>query len=321
MDRRKFISAAAAGAMGAPAYVRAQDKVVRIIVPFATGGSGDLIPRLIAPKLSEFLKQPVIVDNRAGAGGKVGAVLVSRAEPDGFTLGVATVSTHGIQPAVSEKPPYDPVAGFAQIGNIAMVPNVVSVNSGIHAKSVAEFVKLANSTEGGLTYASPGVGSLGHMMGELFRQSTKANLRHVPYRGAGPALQDVMGGVVDMLCDNFPASLPQIRSGRLYPLAVAWKGRLSQSPETPTFDEVGIHDLNDPAWFGLVAPPGVAQSRVAQLHEGLVYALRDPNVEARIKELGAVPSGNTPKEFRDQIRAELEKWKKVAKAGNISLEA
>lgn len=256
MKRRHFIQACALS-LAAASRVQAQDRVIRIVVPFAPGGSADLIPRLIAGALAERLGQSVIVENRPGAGGAVGALHVSRAAPDGLTLGVATVSTHAIQPAVSARPGYQPLRDFSPISNLADVPNIVSINPRLPAANLVEFVALARRKDGELMFGSPGVGSLGHMMGELLAQTTGARLRHVPYRGAGPALQDAIAGHVDVLCDNLPASLPHVQGGRLRALAVAWPGRVAQLPDVPTFAEAGIPALNDPAWFGLVGPAGM----------------------------------------------------------------
>lgn len=320
MKRRSFLSACAISLIGVP-VVRAQDRVIRIIVPFAPGGSGDLIPRIIAQAMSENLGDTVIVENKAGAGGVIGTQHVSRSAPDGLTLGVATVSTHAIQPAVMARPSYNPLGDFSHISNLANVPNIISINPNVPAKNIEEFIALAKSRDQDLTYGSPGVGSLGHMMGELLAQSTGAKLRHVPYRGAGPALQDAIAGHVDVLCDNLPASLPHVRGGRLRALGVAWPRRVDQLPNVPTFSEVGIPTLNDPAWFGLVGPAGMQPSAVQRLQAAVAAALKRPEVSSKIVELGAVPFSNSPKEFAAQIEAELTKWRAVAKNANISLEA
>lgn len=306
--------------LGVP-MVKAQDRVIRIIVPFAPGGSGDLIPRIVAQAMSESLGDTVIVENRAGAGGVVGSLYVSRAAPDGLTLGVATVSTHAIQPAVMAKPSYNPLSDFAPISNLASVPNIISINPAVPARDIEAFIKLAKQKDQDLTYGSPGIGSLGHMMGELFVQSTGARLRHVPYRGAGPALQDTIAGHVNALCDNLPASLPHVQGGRLRALAIAWPDRIGQLPDVPTFSEIGISALNDPAWFGLVGPAGLSPGMVQRLQASVAAAMQRPEIAAKIRELGAVPSSNTSGEFAAQIESELNKWRGVAKAANISLEA
>ncbi|MGS1109886.1 Bug family tripartite tricarboxylate transporter substrate binding protein [Achromobacter anxifer] len=321
MKRRCFLKVCAVSMAAAPVVARSQDRIIRIVVPFAPGGSGDLIPRIVAPAMSERLGMTVIVENRAGAGGVIGATYVARAPADGLTLGVATVSTHAIQPAVLAKPPYDPLKDFAPISNLARVPNVISINPGLPAQDMAEFIKLAKQRGGDITYGSPGVGSLGHMMGELFAQATGAAMRHIPYRGAGPALQDAIAGHVDVLCDNLPASLPHIQGKRLRALAVAWPGRVEQLPDVPTFAQVGVQALNDPAWFGLVAPAGTPAEFVQRVSEAAAVALKHPEVAGRIRQLGAVPQGGQPEAYVADIQSELDKWRRVASAGNISLEA
>ena len=305
MKRRSFIKACAVSMAAAPVVRAGQDRVIRIIVPFAPGGSADLIPRLVAQAMAESLGDTVIVENKAGAGGAVGTLYVSRSAPDGLTLGVATVSTHAIQPAVMARPGYHPLRDFSPISNLADVPNIISINPKVPAGDMAAFIALAKRADQDLMFGSPGVGSLGHMMGELFVQATGARLRHVPYRGAGPALQDAIAGHVTVLCDNLPASLPHVQAGRLRGLAVAWPGRVAQLPDVPTFAQAGIAVLNDPAWFGLVGPAGMAPAQVARLQGAVAAALGRPEVAARIAELGA----------------ELEKWIAVAHKAGISLEA
>ena len=234
---------------------------------------------------------------------------------------MATVSTHAIQPAVMARPGYHPLRDFSPISNLADVPNIISINPKVPAGDMAAFIALAKRADQDLMFGSPGVGSLGHMMGELFVQATGARLRHVPYRGAGPALQDAIAGHVTVLCDNLPASLPHVQAGRLRGLAVAWPGRVAQLPDVPTFAQAGIPVLNDPAWFGLVGPAGMAPAQVARLQGAVAAALGRPEVAARIAELGAVPRANAPAEFSRQIGAELEKWLAVAHKAGISLEA
>lgn len=321
MKRRSFIKACAVSMAVAPAVRAGQDRVIRIIVPFAPGGSADLIPRLVAQAMAESLGDTVIVENKAGAGGAVGTLYVSRSAPGGLTLGVATVSTHAIQPAVMARPGYHPLRDFSLISNLADVPNIISINPKVPAGDMAAFIALAKRADQDLMFGSPGVGSLGHMMGELFVQATGARLRHVPYRGAGPALQDAIAGHVTVLCDNLPASLPHVQAGRLRGLAVAWPARVAQLPDVPTFAQAGIPVLNDPAWFGLVGPAGMAPAQVARLQGAVTAALGRSEVAARIAELGAVPRANAPAEFSRQIGAELEKWLAVARKAGISLEA
>ncbi len=321
MRRRQFVVASTASVAAAAAAVHGQSRPIRMVVPFAPGGSGDVIPRTLAPFIGELLGQPVIVDNVAGAGGVIGAAQVARSAADGFTLGVATVSTHGIQPVVRKHPTYDPLKDFVAISNMARVPNIVSVNPTVPVRNLAEFVQFAKDPRSNLDYGSPGVGSLGHMMGELFKQSTKAFMVHVPYRGAGPALADTVAGHVKMLFDNLSASLSHVRAGRLRGLAVAWPSRVPQLPDIPTFAEAGVPALNDPAWFGLVAPAGTPTTVVTRIQRAIARAMAQPAVRARIEELGAVPVGGSSEEFAKEIAAELQKWRQVAKTAGVFLES
>ncbi len=317
--KRRLVLTAAASAVALPRAF-AQSRPIRIVVPFAPGGSGDIIPRTIAPFMSEFLKQTVVVENLSGGGGSIGASHVAKAAPDGLTIGVATVSTHGIHPAVMKRPAYDSLRDFVPISNIARVPNVISVHPSVPAKDIKEVIQFIQNPKSNLDYGSPGVGSLGHMMGELFKQSTKGWMTHIPYRGGGPALADTVAGHVKALCDNLPNSLPHIKSGKLRALAVAWPTRTTQLPDVPTFAEVGLEVLNGPAWFGLVAPKGTPPQLVMQLQQAVAAAVAHPMARARIEELGSVPLGSTSEEFGNDLRNELAKWKEVARVAKISLD-
>ncbi len=320
MKRRNLLLASAAASIVAP-WARSQGQVVRIIVPFAPGGSGDLLPRIVAPAIAEFIGQPVIVENRVGAGGSVGATYVARAVPDGLTLGVASVSTHGIHPAVMKRAPYDAIKDFAPVSNLARLPLVMAVHPSVPAKGMSDLIQLARDPKFHLAYGTPGVGSLGHMMGELFKQAASGSMVHVPYRGAGAALQDALAGQVQVLFDNLPSSLPHIKAGRLRAMAISWPARLPTLPDTATFLEAGLVSLNGSSWFGLVAPAGTPAPIVGRFQEALAAALARPNIRARIEDLGGVPLGNRPDAFAQELRNELLKWQAVAKAGNISLEA
>ena len=293
---------------------------VRVIVPFPPGGTTDIVARLVAERLGPILGQPAVIENRAGAGGAVGAAEIARAAPDGYTLGLATVSTHGVNPAINPKLPYDALRDFTPIGNLASVPNVVSAHPSLGVADVRQLIQKAKAAPGKITYASAGNGSLSHMLGELFKVSTGTDLLHVPYKGVGPALNDTLGGQVNLLFDNLPSSLPYIQSGKLRALAVSSPARLDALPGVPTFAEAGVPQLNDPSWFGLVAPAKLPESVLARVHEAVTKALATPEVRSRMQNVGAAPAGNSPQEFAAQIRREIERHKRVAEESGIRIE-
>jgi tripartite-type tricarboxylate transporter receptor subunit TctC len=293
---------------------------VKIIVPFPPGGTTDIVARLIAERLSPQLGQPTVIENRAGAGGAVGAAEIARAAPDGYTLGLATVSTHGVNPAINPKLAYDALKDFTPISNLASVPNVVSAHPALGVTDVRGLIAKAKASPGKITYASAGNGSLSHMLGELFKVSTGTDLLHVPYKGVGPALNDTLGGQVNLLFDNLPSSLPYIQSGKLRALAVSSPARLDSLPGVPTFAEAGVPQLNDPSWFGLVAPAKLPEAVLARLHEAVTKALAAPEVRERMHNVGAVPAGNSPKQFATQIRREIERHKRVAEESGIRID-
>jgi len=293
---------------------------VRVIVPFPPGGTTDIVARLVAERLGTTLGQPAVIENRAGAGGAVGAAEIARAAPDGYTLGLATVSTHGVNPAINPKLPYDALRDFTPISNLASVPNVVSAHPSLGVADVRQLIQKAKAAPGKITYASAGNGSLSHMLGELFKVSTGIDLLHVPYKGVGPALNDTLGGQVNLLFDNLPSSLPYIQSGKLRALAVSSPARLDALPGVATFAEAGVPQLNDPSWFGLVAPAKLPEAVLARVHEAVTNALAAPEVRERMQNLGASPAGNSPKEFAAQIRREIERHKRVAEESGIRIE-
>jgi tripartite-type tricarboxylate transporter receptor subunit TctC len=293
---------------------------VRVIVPFPPGGTTDIVARLVAERLGPTLGQPAVIENRAGAGGAIGAAEVARAAPDGYTLGLATVSTHGVNPAINPKLAYDALRDFTPISNLASVPNVVSAHPSLGVADVRQLIQKAKAAPGKITYASAGNGSLSHMLGELFKVSTGTDLLHVPYKGVGPALNDTLGGQVNLLFDNLPSSLPYIQSGKLRALAVSSPARLDVLPGVQTFAEAGVPQLNDPSWFGLVGPAKLPEAVLARVHEAVTKALAAPEVRARMQNVGAVPAGNSPKEFAAQIRKEIERHKRVAEESGIRIE-
>jgi tripartite-type tricarboxylate transporter receptor subunit TctC len=296
-------------------------KPIRLIVPFAPGGTTDIVARLIADPLSKELGQPIIVENRGGGGGAPGAAELARSAPDGYTLGMATVSTMAVNPACNAKLPYKSPDDFAMITNLVGVPNVVAVHPGkISAQNMDEFVKFLKANPGKLSYASSGTCGIGHMMGELFKATTGTFMVHIPYRGAGPALNDVLAGQVEVLFDNIPSSLPHFQSGKLRPLAVAAPKRLEQLPNVPTFAELKMAPVNDQVWYGLLAPAKTPDDIVKRVHAAAVKVLNQPDVRQRLLAQTAVPIGNTPDEFRKQIITERDKMIDLVKRQGIKLE-
>ena len=292
---------------------------IRLIVPFPPGGTTDIIGRAVGDRLSRELGQPVIIDNRGGAGGAIGAVAIAKAEPDGYTLGIATVSTHAVNPACNPKLAYDPIKDFVPITNLARTPNVVLVNPKFPAQNYPQFLDALKKNPGKFSYASSGACGIGHLMGEKFKASTGTFITHIPYRGAGPALNDVLGGQIDIMFDNLPSSFPFIQSNRLRPIAVAWPKRLDALPNVPTFAELGLKTVNDPAWYGLVAPVKTPDDILRKVHAATLRALNAPEVRERVKASGSEVVGNSPSEFAAEIRDELKRAQDVVKKQGISV--
>lgn len=295
-------------------------KPITLIIPFPPGGSTDIIGRIAADGLQRELGRPLVIDNRGGAGGAIGAKAIADAAPDGYTLGVATVSTHVVNPVVRSDLRYDPLKDFSYISEIAAVPNSLSVNPSVPAHTIAQFIEYARQNPGKLNYGTPGVGSLGHLIGETFKYSAKVNLTHVPYRGAGPALNDALAGQVQVLFDNLPSSLPHIRSGKLRILAVASEKRVASLPDVPTFAESGLPLVNDPSWFGLVGPARLPPEIVSRLHAALVATLQQPETQKRIEAAESTPVGNSPEAFRNVVAHALDNTRKVVREANLKFE-
>ncbi|VFR31762.1 Tricarboxylate transport protein TctC [plant metagenome] len=327
-DRRALLKVCAAAALTASVFSGAAvaadnypSKPIRLVVPFPAGGTTDLVGRLYADKLGQALGQTVVVENKGGAGGSIGSSYVASAAPDGYTLGLATVSTHGINPAVYPKLPFDVLKDFTPISNLAAVPNIMTVNPNrVAARNMADFVKAAKAEPGKYTYASAGNGSVSHMMGELFKSASGTDLMHVPYRGVGPALNDALAGQVDVMYDNLPSTLPHVQAGKLIALAVATPKRVAALPDVPTFAEVGLAPVNDPSWFGLVAPAKLPKEILDKLSAAVKQAAADPAVKERLVSLGAEPVGNSPDAFAKQIADEVEKNKRIAQTANIKVD-
>jgi tripartite-type tricarboxylate transporter receptor subunit TctC len=324
MNRRTIVLAGAAAigwaVAGSAAAQAWPTKPIRLIVPFAPGGTTDIVARIVAPGLGKEWGQQVIVENKAGGGGSIGALELIKAPPDGYVLGMATVSTTAANPAINPKIGYDPLTAFTPIINIAATPNVIAVHPSFPARDYKTFIELLKKNPGKFSYASSGTGGIGHLQTELFKNLSGTFIAHIPYRGAGPALNDTVAGQVPIIFDNMPSALPFIKDGRLIPIVVAAPQRLAVLPNVPTFKEVGLEPVNRMAYYGILGPKGLPKEIVDKVNAATRKVLEDPTVRKRIEDTGSLIVANTPEQFAQQIAAEFQVYKDVVAKQKLALE-
>jgi len=323
MTRRTFLTTMALTALTLAPAAWGQaypSKPIRLVVPFAPGGTTDIVARIVSEKMSATLGQQVLVENKAGGGGSIGAMEVIKAPADDYVLGMATVSTTAANPAINPKIAYDPTVDFTPIINIAATPNLLAVHPSFPAKDYKSFIELLKKNPGKFSYGSSGTGGIGHLQTELFKNLSGTFITHIPYRGAGPALNDAVAGQVPIIFDNLPSALQFIKDGRLIPIVVAAPQRLAILPNVPTFKEVGLEPVNRMAYYGVLGPKNLPKDVVDKIANAVKKAIDDPVVRKRIEDTGSLIVGNTPEQFAAQIKAEFDVYKKVVQAQKLQLE-
>jgi len=321
MSILRFAAAAALALSATAAWPQAYpSKPMRMIVGFPPGGGTDIVARVISAKLQEWYNQPVVVENRPGATGTIGADFVAKSPPDGYTLIMGHVNSHGIAPNLFAKLPYDPIKDFAAVSYVGYVPNVLAVHPSVQAKSVKELVALAKSKPGAMNYASSGNGSTQHLAGEMFKQLTGTNIVHVPYKGSGDAIKDLLGGTVNMNFDTMPPVMPHIQSAKLRGLAISTPRRVAQLPDVPTFEEEGIRGFDVTNWYGVMAPGGTPREVVVKLNADINKAMQVPEVRTRLEAVGTQLREQSAADFEAFMKAEVAKYAKLIKDAGIRIE-
>ena len=295
-------------------------KPIKLIIPFAPGGTTDIVGRIMAAKMTPLMGQPVIVENRAGAGGSIGAAEIAKAAPDGYTIGMGSVSTMGTNIVAYKNNKLDPLTQFTHITNLASVPGIIVVNKNFPYRDFKSLVAELKANPGKYSYASSGAGGVGHLAMELFLVETGTDAQHIAYKGAGPAVTDVLAGNVPIMWDNLSSSLAQIKSGNFLPIGLAFPKRIPQLPNVPTFAELGLKNYEADTWFGLVGPANLPKDIVKKLYDAAQAVLKDPDTIKKLEDNGAFAVGSTPEQFTEQIKREVAKWKRVVDAKKISLD-
>lgn len=324
--RRAVLRAVTAISLGAallPAAFAADNypaKPITLVVPFSAGGTTDILARIVGQYLTEELGQSVVIDNRAGAGGNIGAQMAARSKPDGYTLFMGTVGTHAINESLYKKLPFDPVKDFQPLSRVALVPNLLVANPQQPFKTVQELIDYTKANPGVVNFGSSGNGSSIHLSGELFKQMAGVDMQHIPYRGSAPAVADLLGNQVAIMFDNMPSAITHVRAGKLVPLAVTTAERSPELPDVPTIAEAGIPGYEATSWFGLYVTAGTPEPIVAKLHAALVKSLKDPKLVEKFADQGGVAYSETPEEFAAFMASETQKWAEVVKSSGASLD-
>jgi tripartite-type tricarboxylate transporter receptor subunit TctC len=322
MFHSRVLTVAAAMLIGLPLAAHAQDfpsRPIRVVVPFPPGGPTDVLARIVAVRLGQRLGQSVVIDNKPGASGMIGADMVAKAAPDGHTL-LVNASIHVINPSLYAKPPYDAMADFAPVGNLADVPLVLTVNPKVNARSVKELVALGKSAKTSLAFASAGNATSQHLSAEAFKIAAGVDMLHVPYKGSAPALTDLIGGQVQLMFDSLPSSMPHIKSGAIRPLAVTTRKRSAALPDVPTVAESGYPDFIISTWYGVWAPAATPPAIVQRIAREIAAIVRQPDVREQFASLGAEPVGNTPEEFTAFTKVELARWAAIVKQSGAKVD-